>query len=228
MTQANPNNEPIIIENDSDYTALSMAWAIEDTGDVPTGGLKISTMPNIHSGDMSKNMPVLTEADLEELTEPSSNLIGTIKQEIESFNAASLDRCVAASNAPDRKYDGIHDASYLEQMANTKNLQEMDNDGLYVKISVEYAANDTDRMKPQFKATRWDGKVLGSDQLMDGIAHYVSDMNNKGNKMSYEVGEAIMSIDKPVLEAAYGKKGAMQMINDVLVLMTPDFNQKVA
>ena len=220
------NNEPLIIEHESDYEAVSLAWDVEElTEEVPAGALQFSDMPKLYKGDLSNRMPILSEEDLEELTEVASDVIGKLQKEINNYNAVTTSQYDMTEIIPDRPYTGIHDASELEQIAKEKELREMDRDGLYIKLSV--AGYDAQGL-PQLKATRWDGEELEADQLMDSIAHYVGDMKEHRNKIPFRVGEAIMSIDKPVLEAAYGKEGARQMINDVLILMTPEYDRKVA
>ena len=231
MTQTNQNNEPVIIENDTDYEALSLAWDIEEqTGDVDNGSLSIGTMPRLYVGDLSDQMPVLTGDDLEEITEVAGDIISAVKKKIDDYNAATtqgIDSAASGYDVPaqtsDRPYTGIHDASELEDMARQEELQKMDDDGLYVKVSVEYNAG-----MPELKATRWDGKVLGADELMDGIAHYVHDMKANGNKIPFEVGEALMGIDMAVLESAYGKDIARKFPSTVLEAMTPEYGRKVA
>lgn len=226
MTQTNQNNEPAIIENDSDYEAISLAWDIEEqTGDVPNGALMVGTMPKLYAGDLSNRMPILTESDLEEIAEAPSNTIGAVQKEINDYNAANQGSYDVADKVSKRPYMDIHDASELEKMAKEKELREMDKDGLYIKLSV--AGYDPQGL-PKLKATRWDGEILPEQDLLDNIAHYVADMKINGNKIPFDVGEAIMCIDKPVLEQVYGSKGASQMVTDVLVLMTPDYNRKVA
>jgi len=226
MTQTNPNNEPVIIETDSDYAALSMALDIEEqTGDVLSGGLQMSDMPRMYRGDLSNRLPVLTEDDLEEVTELTDEVIETTKDEINAYNAANSSAYDVSDVVADRPYMSIHDASELEQMAKEKELWQMDKDGLYVKLSV--ASYDAQGL-PKLRATRWDGEALPEQDLLDNIAHYVADMKINRNKIPFDVGEAIMCTEKAVFEAAYGSKGARQIVNDVLELMTPDYNRKVA
>lgn len=220
----NRDEEAVVIDSFAQYEALSLAWDIEEkTGDAGEGSLQMVEMPRMYRGDLSSRMPLLTEDDLEEIDQPAD--IAQAEKTINDYNASSKDTRDISDVMPDRPYDGIHDASELEERAKHEELQQMDKDGLYVKLSVD---SYDSRGLPRLKATRWDGEELPGEDLMDNISHYVTDMKANKNKVPFDVGEAIMSIDRPQMEAAYGEEGAIRMVNEVLVLMTPEYRRRVA
>lgn len=107
----------------------------------------------------------------------------------------------------------ILDRSELEKIAERKELTEMENDGLYVKMSVEYDA----KKAPVLKAKRWDGKE--TSDVIQYVAHYVDDVKQRGGRIPAEVGFSIVALDKKSMADHYGAGLADKLRQETLKLM---------
>jgi hypothetical protein len=111
----------------------------------------------------------------------------------------------------------IHDRSELEEIAQRKELMQMDSDGLYAKLNLGYVGCGEDRCSYVRSATRWDGTE--TTDIVPYIAHYVSDKKQRGAKISSDMGMAILGIDKKSMEEHYGKELADRLKTETLKLM---------
>lgn len=107
----------------------------------------------------------------------------------------------------------ILDRSELEEIAQREELMEMDSEGLYVKMSVEYDTNNV----PVLKAKRWDGTVTAD--VVPYVAHYVDDVKQRGGRIPAEVGFSIVALDKKSMADHYGAGLADKLRQETLKLM---------